>query len=217
MTEETPEKKSKPKVIGWNLVAMAAVIVVAIVLTMIGLQVYTRHGHEITVPNVKGLTEESAKAALAKAGLMGIVDDSVYIKTLPPNCIYNQSISEGSKVKEGRILHLTINTAQPPKITLPDIADNCSSREAQMKLTILGLKLGPLEFIQGERDWVYSIKVNGHEVAAGQKIPSDAVVTLVVGDGSYDMESVESVGSTSNSDSLGLTDESDGQNFMPTE
>ena len=204
MTETVPKPKSSKKLVVTNLLAMAGVIVVLIILTMVGLKIYTRHGQEIDVPDVKGLSTQQACDVLAKAGLVAEIDDSVYIKTLPPNTVYNQSIAAGSPVKSGRIINLTVNTAQPPKVTMPDIANNCSSREAEMKLSMLGLKVAPLEYVQGEKDWVYNVKVNGNVVGVGSQVAANSVVTLVVGDGTYDMDDVETVEGQSASDSINV-------------
>lgn len=72
-----------------------------------------------------------------------------------------QNLKPGEKVKPGRIILITINADGPRQIALPDIADNCSRREAEDKLRVLGFKLGATEYVQGDPDWVYGIKVNG--------------------------------------------------------
>jgi hypothetical protein len=52
----------------------------------------------------------------------------------------------------------------------------------------MGFKMGPVEPIDGEKDWVYAIKINGKKVFAGDRVPSDAILTLVVGTGLYSGE-----------------------------
>ncbi len=66
---------------------------------------------------------------------------------------------------------------------MPDLTDNSSRREAESRLTAIGLKLAPVEFILGEKGWVYGVKVNGRAVSAGTRIPVGSAVTLVVGNG----------------------------------
>ncbi len=192
-----------------NIICMGVIAAVLLVLTMMGLRWYTRHGEEIDVPNLKGLTLSQAVNKLQALGLVATIDDSIYIKNQVPNTIYNQSITPGSHVKVGRTVGLTINTSQPPMIFMPDIADNSSVREATMKLTVLGLKMGDQEFINGEKDWVYAVKVNGKNVTAGERIPSDAKVTLVVGDGTYFDSDFDSEYYDSSSDSIILDDNFD--------
>ena len=76
---------------------------------------------------------------------------------------------------------------------MPDIADNSSARQARARLEALGLKLTPSEYIDGEKDWVYNVKCNGRIVNTGQRIPSDAWVTLVVGKGYEENDSTNFV------------------------
>ncbi len=183
--ESKTKKTSFRKIFFLNLLGMGLIAAVMIAASLAGLHKYTRHGEEIDVPNLKGLTVSQAIDRLQKIGLIAKIDDSVYVKNQIPNTIYNQSITAGSHVKVGRIIKLTVNSSQPPMISMPDIADNSSVREATMKLTVLGLKLTAQEYINGEKDWVYAVKINGRNVTAGERIPSDSRVTLVVGDGTY--------------------------------
>lgn len=54
------------------------------------------------------------------------------------------------------------------------------------KLTAMGFKLGPPQYIPGEEDWVYGILVKGRHVVAGDKVSIDAVLTIQVGNGQRD-------------------------------
>lgn len=144
---------------------------------------YTRHGEEVEMPNLCGQSEEVATKKLKAIGLRVEISDTGYVKTLPPGTILEQSIRAGYKLKPGRLVALTINSAGSPTIALPDLTDNCSRREAESRLTAIGLKLAPVEFILGEKGWVYGVKVNGRAVSAGTRIPVGSAVTLVVGNG----------------------------------
>ena len=64
----------------------------------------------------------------------------------------------------------------------------CSRREAEDRLRTLGFRLGATEYIVGDPDWVYGVKVNGREVAAGTRLSVKTPVTLVVGGGGYEDE-----------------------------
>ena len=86
-------------------------------------------------------------------------------------------------MKSGHVINVIINATSSPTITLPDVIDNCSLREAMAKLTAMGFKLGKPEFIAGEKDWVYGILVKGRHVASGDKIPVDDVLIIQVGNG----------------------------------
>ena len=75
--------KLTSKIIWVNLLAMFLIIVAIAVGIWIGLERYTMHGVEITVPNVKGMRVYDARQTLERQGLVAVVTDSGYNKTLP--------------------------------------------------------------------------------------------------------------------------------------
>ena len=81
---------------------------------------------------------------------------------------------------------MTINSDHSPRITIPDVIDNCSLREAMAKLTAMGFKLGAPQYVPGEEDWVYGILVKGRHVVAGDKVSVDDVLIIQVGNGQRD-------------------------------
>lgn len=166
-----------------NLLAMLIVVCLLTFLTFKGLEIYTRHGHDITVPSLKGMSYERARMTLENLKLKCAVTDSGYMPRLPANTVLDQSVKTGRKVKEGRVVNLTVNSLTPPTVVMPDLADNSSLREAQSRLRAIGFSLTPTEYINGEKDWVYEVKCNGKNVIAGTRIPITSVITLVAGDG----------------------------------
>lgn len=169
-----------------NLLAMAAVAALAVFVLWKGLALYTNHGETITVPSLVGMQESDAMYTLERTGLRGVVVDSAYNKRKPTDSILDQQPAAGSKVKAGREIRLTINSAQTPTLPLPDVADNSSLREAQAKLTAMGFKLGPVEYIPGDRDWVYGVKSRGRNVYPGERVPVDVPLILQVGNNAAD-------------------------------
>lgn len=173
-----------------NLLAMAVVVVAIVVGIKIGLDVYTHHGEEVVVPDIENKALGDARHLLGSVGLGIAVSDTGHVKRLPEDCVLKQSIEAGSKVKAGRVVSVTINSHNAQMLTIPDIIDNCSWREAKIKLTAMGFKVGNPRYIPGEGDWVYGITVRGRDVTTGQKVSADDVLTVQVGDGtSHDDES----------------------------
>lgn len=170
-----------------NLVAMIVIVIAVALGTLQWLDSYTRHGEAVVVPNVKGMNLRLAENELDKQSLKSIVIDSSYVKGIPPGAILEQNPAGGSKVKEGRTVYLTINADSAPQVTVPDIMDNSSLRQAEAKLRALGFKVTDPEYISGEKDWVYSIKYRGRTLQAGEKVPHEAVLTLCVGNGNDTM------------------------------
>lgn len=176
-----------PKLWG-NCLGMIVVSILLLIGTFVFLNYHTRHGENIAVPDLRGMSYSRALDKMLSLGLDIEVTDSGYVRNLPPDAILEQQVKPGSEVKSGRVVRVTINSASSPTITLPDLADNCSLHEARARLTAIGFKLAPIEYIAGEHDWVYALKVNGNSVVAGQRIPVDSPITIVVGDGNVEDE-----------------------------
>ena len=169
-----------------NLLAMAVVIVMLCVGAKYGLDIYTHHGEGIAVPELKGMTYLKARLLLEEEGLNIVVSDSGYVKTLPADCILAQTPGNGTKVKSGHTIYVTVNSPSSPTFAIPDIVDNSSFREAEAKLMAMGFKLTPPQQVVGEKDWVYGIICRGRRVSNGDRIPIDYPLTLMIGKGNYD-------------------------------
>ena len=187
-----------------NLIAMMAVVILLLFGVLKWLDVYTRHGEAVVVPDVKGMTVGEAEMLLRNHGLVCVVSDSNYVKNKLAGSTLELNPSAGQKVKEGRTIYLTINTLDVPLRLVPDVADNSSVRQAQAKILAAGFKLSENELISGEKDWVYGVKHKGRQLNMGDKVPVGATLTLLVGDGEtqvQDSDSLEIV-----EDAAGTTD-----------
>ena len=166
-----------------NIIAMVVVAVLIVFGALKGLDIYTRHGQAVVVPDVKGMSVSEAEKMFRDQGLTYVVSDSNYVKNKPSGIILDLNPSVGQKVKEGRTIYLTINTLSPPLCVVPDVADNSSVRQAQAKLMAAGFKLTENRMVSGEKDWVYGVIYQGHQLQIGDKAPIGATLTLMVGDG----------------------------------
>ena len=171
-----------------NCLGMVLVVVLFFFGALAFIDFYTLHGEEVEVPKLTGVSEQIAYSKLKALGLKAEVRDTGYVHKAAPFEVLEQSIKPGTKIKPGRTIYLTINSNGSKRIELPDLADNCSRREAEDKLKTLGFKLGATEFIIGDPDWVYEVKVNGKTVKAGTRISVDLPITLVVGKGGLEDE-----------------------------
>lgn len=178
--------KFRSKMLWGNLAAMAAVVIALALGFKFAVDIYTHHGESITIPDIVHKKYANAAHVLNSLGLDIVVSDTGYVKTLPPGSILEQFPAAGEHVKSGHTVYVTINATETPAITLPDVIDNSSLREAMARLTAMGFKLAPPQFIPGEKDWVYGITVNGRHVAAGDRIPVDARLTIQAGNGMRD-------------------------------
>ena len=148
-----------------NLVAMAVIVVLLSLGLRYGLDLYTHHGQTVEVPTILHKTYNEAEDMLDQVHLQIVVSDTDYVKTLPPDCVLEQSPTPGDIVKPGRIVYVKINASQTPRRPLPDVIDNSSLRDAQSKLLAMGFLLGDPEYIPGEREWVYGIKCQGKQLS----------------------------------------------------
>lgn len=179
--------KLTSKVIWLNLLGMALLIGLIAFGVWRGLEIYTRHGETVSVPDVKRMPLNDAVYTLNRHGLQAEVVDSGYNRNQNPGTILEQNKPAGAVVKPGRTIYLTIATRKSPTRVLPNISDNCSLREAEAKLKAVGFKLAPCEYIDGEADWVYRVKSGGRVVENGQRVDQDVPIVLIVGRG-YDRD-----------------------------
>ena len=63
-----------------NIVVMIVAVVLIVFGVMKWLDVYTRHGEAVVVPDVKGMTVEEASKMFRNHGLVCVVSDSNYVK-----------------------------------------------------------------------------------------------------------------------------------------
>lgn len=165
---------------------MCIFVVLVVVGAQIGLNYYTHHGESIAVPNFRNMPVEKALDMAEELELVIVVSDTGYIKSVAPGTVLEQIPAAGTFVKSGRTIYLTINAISTPTVTLPDIIDNSSYREAIAKLRAKGFKIGEPQYIPGEKDWVYGVLLNGRNVASGQRLPIEATLTIQVGNGQRD-------------------------------
>lgn len=178
--------KFRSKYLWGNLLAMALTVVLLCVGVKYGLDIYTHHGEGVPVPNLTGMSFNSAANLLDRNELRIVVSDSGYNKKLPADCILAQSPGEGTSVKKGHTIYVTVNSPSSPTVAIPDIIDNSSVREATAKLSALGFKLLEPKVVTGEKDWVYGILCRGRRLSTGDRISIELPLTLMIGNGGYE-------------------------------
>jgi len=171
-----------------NLLAMALVVVVIGFGVKYGLEYYTHHDESIKIPDLSKMDFDDARLLLESDGLIIQVSDSGYNKRLPAYCILAQTPDAGNRVKQGRVIYVTVNSPSSPSFAIPDLVDNSSYREAAAKLMALGFKLLPPQYIPGEKNWVYGILSRGRHINTGDVISTNYPLTLQVGNGQYGEE-----------------------------
>lgn len=194
-------KKFFGKFFSWyivgNLIAMCVVVILIVVGVKYGLDKYTRHGEEISVPKLTGTAYTTARHLVEQAGLEIQVSDSGYNRHLPANTVLAQNPSVASKVKQGHVIYVTVNSPSSPTFALPDIIDNSSVREATAKLAAMGFRVLDPKLIEGERDWVYGVTCRGRHLKSGDRVSIEDPLVLVIGSGRYGEDGFDSFGDES--------------------
>lgn len=167
-----------------------AIIIVALLLTltMKMLKNYTHHGISYAVPELTGMTLDEASSA-AEATLLKVeVLDSVYNKNAVPGTVVDQVPESMKKVKEGRVIFLTMNSMEPEKIKLPKLTD-ISFRQAQVLLEACGLTINSISYEPSEfNDLVLMVRQNSTIVQEGDMLIRGSAVDLVIGQSKGNLE-----------------------------
>ena len=171
------------KVFVKNLALAVALVVGMLMILLIWLNIYTRHGQARPVPDFYGLSmEETAKLA-RKNKLKYQVIDSVYTTLVSSGCVAEQNPGPGFKVKKRRRILLTINAFNPEMVGVPNLV-GLPKRQAIAMIQSAGLEAGQLRYIPDlSIDFVIKQLRNGKEVAVGDSVQKGSVIDLVLGKG----------------------------------
>ena len=169
-----------------HLCVIAVLALVLIFGAKIFLNLFTRHGRELVVPDFSNLTVLEAEHLARKSHLRVAVTDSVFLKRMKKGAVYRQSPLPGSHVKKDKRITLTINANIGKMVTMPDLV-GLSMRQAKAELLSRGLVLGKLVYVQDMATNNVLKQIRGEEeIMPGTMIESETVIDLVVGLNGYD-------------------------------
>jgi beta-lactam-binding protein with PASTA domain len=161
--------------------------------TLIWLDKYTRHNEAVVVPDVKGLKVEEAAEFFKNNNLRYNVIDSVFSKEVSPGAIVELVPSAGSKVKEGRIVFITVNAMTSQMATIPEVED-LSFRQAYALLRARGFENVEIEYVPGDfKDLAVSVDLRGRTLSKGEHVPLTAPLILKVSSGEAEILSEDSL------------------------
>lgn len=175
---------------GWNFLLMVVVSCALVYGTLVWLNHYTRHNEAVVVPDVKGLSMQEAKTFFDRTGLRYNVIDSVFSSDVKPGAIVEVVPEPGAKVKEGRIVFVTINALTAQMAVIPEVAD-LSFRQAYALLRSLGFKNIEVKFVPGDfKDLAVGVERNAQMINTGEQVPLASTLTLVISSGEKDIDSL---------------------------
>ncbi|HUW92995.1 MAG TPA: PASTA domain-containing protein [Bacteroidales bacterium] len=163
---------------------LAVVIGVGLIIVLIiWLNIYTRHGQSRPVPEVRGLTLEEARQTALKNRMRFTVIDSVYTGFVPRGCIAEQMPLPGQRVKKGHMIKVTINAFNPEMVAVPDLV-GLPRRQALSLIETAGLLPGQLNYVPDlSVDFVLKQTIHGREMTPGDSVQKGMVIDLVLGKG----------------------------------
>lgn len=171
----------RPQRMGFHLLLALGITLAIVIICLIFLRSYTRHGREVDMPNFIGQNCNALVDTLLPSDYIIVVTDEVYDKTMEPGTILKQNPEPGEKVKKGRKVYLTVATSEPPKVIMPELRD-VSLRQAEIMLNALGLELASTIYKPSPyENAVLEQLHNGRVIAAGTEIKMGDKITLVVG------------------------------------
>lgn len=144
----------------------------------------TRHGEELTVPNLEGKFISSANDMLTTLDLRSVVNDSAFVEGEKPGKIISQHPLAGSKVKANRQIYLTITSENPTNVQLPANLTNKTLKNVKLILSQVGLYVGNTTIVEDQFNLVLKATWKGKEVSEGSVIPKYSKIDLVIGSGS---------------------------------
>lgn len=160
-----------------------AIALVIVLLTLLWLSLYTRHGQSRPVPDLYGLTIEEAEKVVKEHKMRFRVNDSVYTNIVPRGSILEQNPEAGFRVKKNRRILVTINAFNPEMVEMPDLLE-LSKRQALALIESSGLETGKLNYKPDLAvDYVLEQLYHGKPVEPGDSIQKGSVIDLVLGRG----------------------------------
>lgn len=167
------------KHLGYALALGSGILLMA----LLSLNIYTRHGQAKKVPDFYGLTLEEANSLARKNKVNYVVVDSVYTDLVEKGTVTEQNPKAGFKVKKGRNISLIVNAVRPEMVAIPDLV-NLPLRQAVAILESNGLSVGELIYKPDlSIDMVLNQRFNGSEIAANTDIEKGSAIDLVLGKG----------------------------------
>jgi beta-lactam-binding protein with PASTA domain len=173
------------------LIAMAIIGVLGY-LFMHWLTYTTDHGNEITVPNLRKLSEQQVEEKLDDLNLDYVLLDSVdYNPDFPKHTVVEQDPIAGSKVKEDRKIYIKINSSGFTTVKIPNLVEK-TYRQAVPTLKALGLEEGTITYKPYlGKDMVLEMRWNGKKLNPGDKVFKSSKIDLVLGDGKVGFDDTE--------------------------
>ena len=167
-----------------HLLMLVGLLIVLVTVLLFWLDLNTRHGQKVQVPDVSGMTLDEAVSALQERELAyAILDTSNYNPNYPYQTIIEQIPESGAQVKQSRKIYLSINRSGYKVTTVPYVVGK-TLRQAEPALNSSGFQIGDLTYKKYvAKDEVLTMTFRNRKIKQGDRLPRTSVIDLVLGDG----------------------------------
>lgn len=150
---------------------LIAVISIIAALAIVVVAVNAFSNQRVTVPDLRGRTQEEAQQELESLGLTLEVEGQVYSNDVPAGQIAEQNPENGTELREGQTVKVKISQGAET-VTVPDVI-GMTENEAVKALESAGLASGGIqrEYSNKEKGTVYDVDPGeGEQVTAGTQV-----------------------------------------------
>jgi beta-lactam-binding protein with PASTA domain len=168
-----------------NSALMALALVALGYIALLFIDVFTSHGQQVQVPDVRNMPLEKAIEILDDAGLRWEISDSTtFYENYQPGAVIDQDPKAKSYIKKIRIIYLNVNAMHAPIIQIPKLVE-LPGRQGMATLKAMGYKYVTMDSVESQfGGMILEVTVDGHKVAPGTPVSVNSKIKLTVGDGS---------------------------------
>jgi beta-lactam-binding protein with PASTA domain len=159
---------------------LAAGVLFVLLLNLALMPLWTRHGAEIRVPEVRQMSADDADDALQAAGLRPEAQPQPFNPNLPADVVVDQTPLPGASVKPGRRVYYYVNARPREMVRVPDVISR-SEGVARADLEQGRLIIG--EVLVDSTHTPYEGTVTRQTPRGGHQVPIGTRVTLWVSPG----------------------------------
>jgi eukaryotic-like serine/threonine-protein kinase len=152
-------------------------------LVFLFLNIFTRHGDTIIVPDFKGSSLEKIQNENLLNEFRFVIMDSIYDPSREKGTIIQQDPLAYAKVKKGRKVYITIVATLTEKVSMPNLID-LSLRQALVELKSAHLNINYLDYVEHfAENAVLEQLYLGELIEPGTLIEINSPIDLVIGKG----------------------------------
>ncbi|WP_185878356.1 PASTA domain-containing protein, partial [Blattabacterium cuenoti] len=145
--------------------------------------IYTKHGSYVIVPNLRYLTLNQSVSILKRLGLKYDVDTSHYDPSFKPYQVLSFFPEAGDPVKVGRYIYIQANAKKFQTTVLPNII-NKNKRIAIKLLQANHILVKDIKYVNDlSKDSVLKVVYKGKIIPSGSILPHQDGITLIIGKG----------------------------------